>query len=430
MKKITCFLFSLGMLGMSQVSEAQVIEDLSRKTKQELAKAKPDVVETSIGKLELPAPFSSESVNNPSKLVEWPEGKKPQAPAGFKVEIFADSLQHPRRTYIASNNDIFVVESNDKESSANQITLLRDTNSDGKPEEKHLFLKDLNQPYGMLILDGYFYVANVDALMRYKYKEGANFIDSEGEKILDLPAGGYNHHWTRNLISNKDGSKIYITVGSSSNVGEYGMEKEKRRANIIEINPDGTGERIFASGLRNPVGVDWNPITGELWTAVNERDKIGDNLVPDYITSVKDGGWYGWPYSYYGAIKDPRWTNDPHEEKVEAAIIPDVPVGPHTASLGLAFYTGDTFPEKYKNGAFVGQHGSWNRATLSGYKVLFVPMDKDGNPGQPEDFLTGFNAGENSNEVYGRPVGITQMADGSLLVNDDDGNKIWRISTE
>ena len=409
---------------------AQVEEELSEEMKNKLAKQSPDIVETSTGKIKLPAPFSSESVRKESKLVAWPDGKMPKAPEGFKVEIFAENFKHPRWTYIAPNEDIFVVESDDAKKSANQITLLRDTNNDGMPDERHVFMEDLNQPFGMLVLDDWFYVANVDAVKRFPYKPGENSIDAEGELVYELPAGGYNHHWTRNLIASPDKTKLYVTVGSSSNVGEHGMQKEERRANVIEINPDGTGEKIYGAGLRNPVGIDWNPITGELWAAVNERDKIGDNLVPDYVTSVKEGGWYGWPYSYFGDIKDPRWHKDPHNEMVEKAIIPDVAVGSHTASLGLVFYTADQFPEKYSNGAFVGQHGSWNRSNFAGYKVLFIPFDAEGNPQQPEDFLTGFIADDDSSQVYGRPVGVTVMTDGSLLVNDDDGNKIWRVSAE
>jgi len=326
--------------------------------------------------------------------------------------------------------EIFLwVESNTK-NSADRITLIRDKDDDGTPNYQEVFLDDLNQPYGMLVLNNYFYVANTDGLYRYPYSEGDTKIEAKGEKILSLPAGGYNNHWTRNLLANKDGSKIYVSVGSASNVGEYGMDKEKRCAAILEINPDGSGEKLYAAGLRNPVGMDWNPVTGKLWTAVNERDKIGNNLVPDYITSVKEDGWYGWPYSYYGQIQDPRWAGDPHTELVEKAIVPDVPVGPHTASLGLAFYTKDKFPEKYKNGAFVGQHGSWNRAVFSGYKILFVPFDENGKPGQPEDFLIGFIADEANSKVHGRPVGVTVTPNGDILVNDDDANIIWKVSAE
>ena len=416
--------FSLVLLVGSCKNNRKVTEQEKEEIQQDSTST---TVETAVGKLTLPPPFSTKSVRKTSEIVNWKANEKPSAPAGFSVERFADSLKHPRRTYVAENGDYFVVESDDARSSANQITLLRDSNKDGKVDERLLFLEDLNQPYGMLILNNYFYVANVDGLVRYPYKKGQTKIEGEPEEILALPAGGYNHHWTRNLISNKEQTKIYITVGSSSNVGEHGIEKEKRRAGILEINPDGTGEKIYASGLRNPVGMDWNPVTGELWTAVNERDKLGDNLVPDYATSVKEGGWYGWPYSYYGQIKDPRWKDDPHPEMVEKAIIPDVPLGSHTASLGFQFYTGDQFPAKYKNGAFVGQHGSWNRSILSGYKIVFIPFE-NGKPQQPEDFLTGFIQNEEESLVHGRPVGVAQALDGSLLVNDDDAGIIWKVT--
>ncbi len=429
MKKKTKLLTAVFAVSFPFFCLSQVNEDLSEAKKEELSQQPPDIVETAIGPLELPAPFSSESVTKESKVIDWPENKTPKAPEGFKVERFADGFEHPRWTYIAPNEDIFVVESN-TENSADRITILRDENGNGEPDHRGIFLDDLNQPFGMLILDGYFYVANTDGLYRYEYTEGDKELSGNGEKILDLPAGGYNNHWTRNLLANEDGSKIYVSVGSASNVGEYGMEREERRAAILEINPDGSGEKIYAAGLRNPVGMDWNPITGELWTAVNERDKIGNNLVPDYITSVEEDGWYGWPYSYFGQIQDPRWAEDPHPEKVAKSIVPDVSVGPHTASLGLSFYTDDEFPEKYQNGAFVGQHGSWNRAEFSGYKVVFVPFDANGQPGQPEDFLTGFIADEEASEVYGRPVCVAVHPDGSLLVNDDDANVIWKISAE
>lgn len=421
--------WSLLLLLLSPIEAfPQVNENLSDEKKEELANRPPDVVETAIGKLTLVPPFSSESVERNSETIEWPRNKTPIAPEGFTVTRFAEGFQNPRCTYVAPNNDFFVVEA-DTENSADRITILRDSNGDGMPDKRSIFLEDLNQPYGMLILNGYFYVANTDGLYRYPYEKGEMKITAEGEKILDLPAGGYNHHWTRNLIAGKNGDKIYISVGSASNVGEYGMEEEERRANILEINPDGTGEKVYAAGLRNPVGMDWNPVTGELWTAVNERDKIGNNLVPDYITSVQEGGWYGWPYSYFGQIQDPRWSDDPHKELVKKAIVPDVPVGAHTASLGLSFYDEDSFPKKYHNGAFVGQHGSWNRAEFAGYKVLFVPF-KNGKPGHPEDFLTGFMANEKENEVYGRPVCVTTHPDGSLLVNDDHGNIVWKVSVE
>jgi len=402
---------------------------LSKEEKETIAEtASPVTVETAIGPLTLEAPFSSKSVTNNSKVIAWPEGHTPIAPEGFKVTRFADELEHPRWTYIAPNNDIFVTESNTK-NSANRISLLRDNDNDGEIDERFVFKEGLNQPFGMLIINDTFYVANTDGLYSFPYTEGDTSLKGEGTKIVELSASGYNNHWTRNIITNKAKDKIYISVGSASNVGEQGMEKEERRATILEVNLDGSGEITYASGLRNPVGMDWNPVTGELWTAVNERDKLGNNLVPDYITSVKKGGWYGWPYSYYGQINDPRWKDEPHQDLVDKAIMPDVPVGNHTASLGLTFYTADQFPETYKNGAFVGQHGSWNRAEFSGYKVLYVPFN-NGKPQKPQDFLTGFIASEEDSTVYGRPVCVAVAPDGSLLVNDDDAGIIWKVSAK
>jgi glucose/arabinose dehydrogenase len=375
----------------------------------------------------LPDPYATESHNKKSTVVGWTNGKTPQAPAGFTVSKFAEGLKHPRRIYVARNGDIFIAESNDAKKSANQITLIRDTNADGKPEVQQTFMSGLNQPYGMLVLNGYFYVANTDGVMRYPYKEGQTSISAKGEKILDLPAGGYNHHWTRNLLANADGSKLYVTVGSASNNGEYGMEEEERRAAILEINPDGSGERIYASGLRNPVGMSWEPTTRVLWTAVNERDELGDNLVPDYITGVQEGGFYGWPYAYFGPQEDPRMKGKA-PELVAKTLVPDVALGAHTASLGITFYDKDAFPEKYRNGAFVGQHGSWNRSVLNGYRVLFVPFQNGKPAGEPEDFLTGFITNLSEREVGGRPVDVAVLPDGALLVSDDASNMIWRVS--
>ena len=377
----------------------------------------------------LAPPYKTESYNRQSEVIGWPQGKTPQAPAGFTVSKFAEGLQHPRNIYVAPNGDIFVAESDDEKKSANSIALLRDTNGDGKPELQTTFLKGLKQPYGLLVLNNYFYVANSDGVMRYPYQEGQTSMSAKGEKILDLPKGGYNHHWSRNLITNAAGSKIYVSVGSASNNGEYGMAEEKRRANILEINPDGSGERIYAAGLRNPVGMDWAPGTNVLWTAVNERDELGDNLVPDYITGVQEGGFYGWPYAYFGPQPDPRMKGEA-PELVAKTLVPDVALGAHTASLGLAFYDKEQFPEKYHNGAFVGQHGSWNRSVLNGYRVVFVPF-KDGKPvGKPEDFLTGFIADLEKREVYGRPVSVAVLPDGAMLVSDDASNTIWRITAD
>lgn len=416
---LACACLAIGLAGCGSKEE-------SKEVKEEGRQSGPDSVATVTDSLTLPAPFTTESVENRPDEAGWPEGKMPTAPAGFTVAKYADKLKSPRWTYVAPNGDVFVAESNTKKS-ADRITLLRDVNKDGKPEIKEIFMENLKQPLGMLVLKNYFYVANTDGVYRFPYKGGETKITSKGEKIVELPAGGYNNHWTRNLLANADGSKIYISVGSASNVADHGIDEEKRRANILEVNPDGTGERIYASGLRNPVGMDWAPGSNTLWTAVNERDKLGDELVPDYITSVKEGGFYGWPYAYFGKNEDPRRKGE-RPDLVAKTLVPDVPVGSHTASLGLAFYDKTQFPAKYQNGAFIGQHGSWNRSKLSGYKVMFVPF-KNGKPaGKPEDFLTGFV--ENEKKVYGRPVGVTVMEDGSMLVNDDSGGIVWRVSAK
>ena len=304
--------------------------------------------------------------------------------------------------------------------------LLRDADRDGVAETRSVFLDNLNQPFGMTLVGDTLFVANTDGVMRFPYKEGDRRIEAPGDLILSLPAGGYNNHWTRNVVAKPDGRKLYVSVGSASNVGEYGMDEEVRRANILEINLDGSGEKVFAAGLRNPNGMAWQPATGALWTAVNERDGLGDDLVPDYITSVREDGFYGWPYSYFGKNEDPRLKGK-RPELVARAIVPDYAVGSHTASLGLVFYSGRAFPERYRGGAFVGQRGSWNRSRFAGYKVLFVPF-RDGEPaGPPEDFLTGFMANPQTGEAHGRPVGLGVLEDGSLLVTDDAGNMVWRV---
>ncbi|NCU04471.1 MAG: sorbosone dehydrogenase family protein [Chitinophagaceae bacterium] len=375
----------------------------------------------------LPDPYATKSVIKESKIVGWPEGKMPLAPEGFTVSVFADSIVSPRWFYETPNGDILVScsQTNIKQS-PNHILLFRDADKDGLYETQTVFLSKLNQPLGMLIYDNWFYVANTDGLYRYPYKHGQLEITDAAEKLVTLPAGGYNNHWTRNVIMNPAKTKIYISVGSGSNNAENGMNEEVRRAAILEINPDGTEERIFADGIRNPVGMDWQPGTNTLWTVVNERDELGDDLVPDYLTSVKDGGFYGWPYAYFGQHEDPRLKGQ-RPDLVEKTIVPDLPLGAHTASLGLAFYTKKTFPAKYQNGAFVGQHGSWNRSSFAGYKVLFVPFS-NGKPGTPEDFLTGFISSEERSEVYGRPVGVYVTSDGSLLVADDAANRIWKVT--
>jgi len=396
----------------------------------------------------LPPPYATKSVSNNSKVIEWPAGKTPVAPAGFTVTRFSDSLDHPRWIYVADNGDVFIAEANTVLSgikkigakisrkiktqhlgeSADRITLFRDGDNDGRYEGRFVFAGDLNQPLGMLALGNHFFIANTDGVLRFDYSPTATQLSGEGKKIVELPAGGYNNHWTRNIITNRQKDKLFISVGSGSNVGEHGMDNEVRRANILEVDPDGSHERVYASGLRNPVGMGWAPGTDVLWTAVNERDELGDELVPDYITSVKENGFYGWPYSYFGQHRDPRMKEEQRGELVAKAIVPDVPLGSHTASLGLAFYDKKAFPAHYQGGAFVGQHGSWNRSHLSGYKVIFVPFTNGKPSGKPEDFLTGFISDETKSEVYGRPVGVAVLPDGSLLVADDVSNIIWKVS--
>ena len=398
----------------------------------------------------LPQPFATRSARNFSKVIGWPAGKTPVAPEGFVVNRFADSLDNPRWIYVGSNGDIFVAESNTilkgikklgakisrkiktqhLGGSAGRITMFRDADKDGVFESRYVFAEGLNQPLGMLILNDHFYIANTDEVLQFDYKAGNTTLAPEGKQIVALPAGGYNNHWTRNIISNKAGNKIYVTVGSGSNVAEHGIENELRRANILELNPDGSGEKIYASGLRNPVGLAWATGTNTLWTAVNERDGLGDDLVPDYMTSVQEGGFYGWPYAYFGKNEDPRMKDAPRPDLVNKTIVPDVSLGSHTASLGLAFYDKQSFPAKYRNGAFVGQHGSWNRSQLAGYKVVFVPFANGKPSGAPEDFLTGFIANADKSEVYGRPVCVAVLADGSMLVTDDVSNVIWRVSAK
>ncbi len=383
---------------------------------------------------QLPAPFHSPSVRKEPEVVGWPAGKTPAAPAGFKVTKFAGDLDNPRWPYVLPDGSgVLVAESNTvkRKASANRITLLRDTNADGVADERHVFAENLNRPFGLLVLGDAFYVANTDAVLRFPYKAGQTKLEGEGTKLLDLPADGYNNHWTRNLVASPDGKKIYISVGSSTNLDEKLDQdaKEPRRAAILEMNPDGSDPRVFASGLRNPTGMAWEPVTNTLWTAVNERDMLGDDLVPDYITSVKEGGFYGWPYAYFGPNEDPTHKGK-RPDLVSKTIKPDFALGSHTASIGLIFYADtENFPrEKYLGGAFVAQRGSWNRSTFSGYRVLFVPFN-DGKPAGPaEDFLTSFIADESQLQVHGRPTGLAELPDGSLLVTDDAANTVWHVT--
>jgi glucose/arabinose dehydrogenase len=375
----------------------------------------------------LPAPNATKSVENHSKVLGWKNNQVPTAPSGFTVSVFADNLESPRWIYIASNGDVFVAQADREGKKGNNILLFRDWNKDGVPESKSVYLKNLNQPFGMLVINDKFYVANTDALVEYPYDPAATSITTAPKLLVALPAKG--RHWTRNIITNAAKNRIYIAVGSSSNVAEDGIDKEARRAGILEVNLDGSNEKIYASGLRNPVGMDWAPGSGTLWTAVNERDELGDDLVPDYLAGVREGGFYGWPYSYFGKNPDPRIdASQQRAELVNNAIVPDVALGSHTSSMGLLFYTGNNFPASYQNGAFVAQHGSWNRSHLAGYKVVFVPFGNGKPSGKPEDFLTGFIASDEKSEVFGRPVGVAQAGDGSLLVTDDGGNRVWRIN--
>ena len=386
---------------------------------------------------------------NIAPAIGWPEGAKPTAATGTQVAAFAEGLDHPRWLYVLPNGDVLVAETNappkpDDSSgirgwvmkkvmgkagagvpSPNRITLLRDADHDGVAETRTVFLQNLNSPFGMTLVGNDLYVADTDRLLRFNYEPGATEIKSQPIKVVDLPGGTLNHHWTKNVIASKDGSKLYVTVGSNSNVGENGLDKEEGRAAIWEVDRVTGNHRIFASGIRNPNGLAWEPKSGALWTAVNERDEIGSDLVPDYITSVKDGGFYGWPFSYYGQHVDVR-VSPQNPDLVAKAIAPDYAVGPHTASLGLSFAEGNTLPARFKEGAFIGQHGSWNRKPHSGYKVIFVPFTGGKPSGTPVDVLTGFL--DKDENALGRPVGVVIDQQGGLLVADDVGNKVWRVS--
>lgn len=379
----------------------------------------------------------------------WPVGATPTAAPGLAVNAYANGLDHPRWLYVLPNGDVLVAETNapakpeDSKGmrgwimklvmkrvgadvpSANRITLLRDADGNGIAEIRTVFLQGLNSPFGMTLVGNTLYVANTDSVVCFPYTENETQITAPGVKVADLPAGQLNHHWTKNIIASRDGSRLYATVGSNSNAGENGLENEVDRATILEIELTTGNTRVFASGLRNPNGLAWQPQSGALWTAVNERDEIGSDLVPDYMTAVKDGGFYGWPYSYYGQHLDPR-VQPQRPDLVATAVVPDYALGTHTASLGLVFYEGNLLPKRYVGGAFVSQHGSWNRKPRSGYKVIFVPFAGSRPTGPPEDVLTGFvNADDNA---LGRPVGVAVDRVGALLVTDDVGNTVWRVT--
>lgn len=381
--------------------------------------------------------------------VGWEAEEKPTAAEGMVVTRFADGLDHPRWLHVLPNGDVLVAETNAPERpeefkgikgwvmkrvmkragasgpSADRITLLRDADGDGTAELRSVFLDGLHSPFGMALVGDAFYVANTDAVLRFPYEPGQTRITAPGTRMAELPAGPLNHHWTKSLIASPDGSRLYVGVGSNSNVGENGLEKEAGRAAVWEINP-ATGEhRIFADGLRNPVGMAWEPERGALWVAVNERDELGSDLVPDYMTALVEDGFYGWPYSYFGQHVDTR-VEPPRPELVEKAIVPDYALGPHTASLGLAWAGRTSLAAGFQHGMVVGQHGSWNRSPPSGYKVVFVPFENGAPAGLPRDVLTGFLA--DSGEARGRPVGVAVDARGGLLVADDVGNVIWRVT--
>lgn len=375
-------------------------------------------------------------------------GGKPNAAQGLEVHAMASGLDHPRWLYVLPNGDVLVAETNaperpdDKKGikgyimgkvmakagaavpSANRITLLRDVDGDGVAEVRSVFLQGLYSPFGMALVGETLYVANADGIVRFPYKEGMTKITAAPQKVAPLPGGTINHHWTKNIIASRDGSKLYAAVGSNSNVAENGMENEVDRAAILEVDIGNGGTRVFASGLRNPNGMAWEPQSGALWTVVNERDEIGSDLVPDYLTSVKDGAFYGWPYSYYGRHVDER-VKPPRPDLVAKAIAPDYALGAHVAALGLTFVEGAKLGPMFGNGAFIGEHGSWNRTPLSGYKVVFVPFANGKPNGQPVDVLTGFV--DWSGDALGRPVGVAIDKTGALLVADDVGNVVWRV---
>lgn len=379
----------------------------------------------------------------------WDEGATPIAAAGLTVKAFATHLDHPRWLHVLPNGDVLVAETNapprpaDSSGikgwlmkrtmkragagapSADRITLLRDADGDGVAEVREAFLQNLHSPFGMALVGDILYVANTDAVLRFPYRTDQLQISAAGSKVADLPGGPINRHWTKNLIASPDGSQLFVAVGSNSNVAERGIDKEERRAAILQIDPRTGESRVFASGLRNPVGMDWQPQTGALWAVVNERDELGNDLVPDYLTSVKDGGFYGWPYSYYGQHVDER-VEPARPDLVAKAIPPDYGLGAHTASLGLAFYRGELLPENYRNGAFVAQHGSWNRKPRAGYKLIFVPFNGGVPAGMPQDVLTGFVDADGN--ARGRPVGVAIDASGAVLLADDVGNCIWRLT--
>jgi glucose/arabinose dehydrogenase len=385
-----------------------------------------------------------------AKVVGWKDGESPTAATGLKVEALAKGLEHPRSLYVLPNGDVLVVESKAPKAAAvtrpkdlvmhlieaqatsagaqksNRITLLRGIGSDGGAASRSVFLDNLNSPFGVALVGSDLYVANTDAIVRYPYKDGDTTITAPGTTLTPLPGGPIDHHWTKSLVASGDGSLLYVGVGSNSNITENGLQAEENRAAIWQVDRSSGRWRIFAGGLRNPNGLSLEPQTGALWTVVNERDELGPNLVPDYLTSVKDGGFYGWPYSYYGQHLDPR-VQPQRPDLVAKAIVPDYALSSHVAPLGLAFNVGAGLPDTYRSGAFVGEHGSWDRPEFNGYKVVFVPF-ADGRPsGKTQDFVTGFLDGD---KARGRPVGVAFDKSGALLIADDVGNTVWRVTQQ
>jgi glucose/arabinose dehydrogenase len=397
----------------------------------------------------LPAPAKKRLVPtvHVAQAIGWAANETPAAAPGLKVQAFAEGLDHPRWLYVLPNGDVLVAETNAPPKpaekglrvwimkkimgragagpqSANRITLLRDTDGDGVAETRSVLLGGLYSPFGMTLVDGRLYVANADSVVSVAWTPGMDAIAEPPRKLVDLPGGPRNHHWTKSLLASRDGKRLYVGVGSNSNAGENGMDEETDRAAILEIDIADGARRVYASGLRNPVGIAWEPATGALWAVANERDELGDELVPDYLTSVQRGAFYGWPYSYYGQHVDAR-VQPPRPDLVAKAIPPDYSLGSHVAPLGLAFAQGARLPG-FGDGAFIGEHGSWNRREFAGYKVVFVPFVNGRPKGSPEDVLTGFLDAEGN--ARGRPVGVAIARDGALLVADDVGNKVWRVS--
>src|SRR5688572_27659232 len=375
---------------------------------------------------DLPEPNSTESARNQPKQVKRPEGALPKVPAGFTVREFASNLNNPRVIVTAPNGDFFIAESK-----ADRVRVLRDADNDGKPELNEVFIDGLNQPFGIAFYPPgaepkFIYIANTDSVVRMPYRGGQTKVEGKPEKLIELSGGGVltgGGHWTRDIVFSGDGKKLFVSIGSKSNVSDD--EAEKDRARILEYDPEGKNGRVFATGIRNPVGLAIHPATSELWASVNERDELGDDLVPDYVTRVKDGGFYGWPWFYMGGHQDPHHKGK-HPELKDKVITPDVLIQSHSASLDLAFYDGKQFPQEYRENAFAAQHGSWNRTRGTGYKVIRIPTQNGTATGEYVDFLTGFVTPEG--DVWGRPVGVTVAKDGALLVTDDGGNCIWRIS--